>query len=244
MALRTLNAPIINIGNTADRPTAPPGDGLFIDEQLNLVQIFSGGSWRGGNPTFSGVATVTALKALAATSRYNNLIVKVDADQSLWYFHSTSVLTGDNILVATPDAGSGRWLRLPGAVDLVMPIVFGTADAAVLLTLPTGSRFLFDNAWWNIATQFAGGTNASIGLSSSATGFSTEGDLIGATLTAALTAGIRPGVIGTGVDTVAKRKTAIFVAGDTIRHDRVVDAFTSGAGDVHLTGTLLLNPGA
>lgn len=244
MALATVNAPVLNVGDTiADRPAAPGQYELFFDKGLGQISIFSGSAWQIGSAS-DWTATVTSLKAIPVASRAESMVVLVRADQSLWFFSSASSLTGDNVLVATPDAGTGRWLRLPGAVDLSLPITFATADAAVLLTFPTGSRFTLINPYWNVTTAFTGGTNASIGASSSKTGFSTKGDIIGATLLAALTAGIRPGAIGTGMDSLAETHTAIFIGGDTIRHDRIVDAFTAGVAELHLAGILSLNPGA
>jgi hypothetical protein len=159
------------------------------------------------------------------------------------------VLTGDDILVCAPTAAGGAWLRMPGACRLKLPIAFGTADAAALLTFQAGQIFRLVEPAWHITTSFAGGTNSAIGLSSNKTSYSTKGDLLGgaggdlaATLTSTL--GINaPGTVGAGFDTLAKR-CMNFTSANTIRYDKVVDAFTSGAGFAVLDGILASNDGA
>lgn len=206
----------------------------------------SGGTF---TPTPASVATLTALKAIAAADRMHGMEVLVDADQSRWYFHSTSALTGDDILVATPAAGTGRWLRMPGMVDLALPIAFGTADAAVLLTIPAGARLQLVNLYWEVSADFSGGSSSAIGVSSAKTGFSTKGDLLGgatgdvaATLVAS--AGIVPGTVGAKLDAVSEIHDAIWLPTNTIRFDRITSAFTAGSGFVHVVGQLLRNAGA
>lgn len=202
------------------------------------------------------VASVTALKAIDAESRFDGQLVQVTGAQSvgtgLWRFMLSSSLTGDDILVATPSAGSGRWLRCPGAVDLSIAITFNTADAAVLLTVPTGARLKVDDLAWEVTADWTGGSSPAIGVSSNKTAptnWTTKGDLLGGAsgeLTAALvaSAGIFAGTIGTDMDTVAKRRGAIWKATDNFRFDRITSAFTAGTGFVHVYGTLLENNGA
>ena len=147
---------------------------------INARSPFGAPKYASGSPVPASVATLTALKAV---TELGDLIhgneVLVDADQSRWYWHSTSALTGDDILVVTPTNAAGRWLRAQGAVRLVLPITYATADAAVLATLPTGAQMKIENLYWEITADFTGGSSSAIGVSSAKTGFSTKGDLLG-----------------------------------------------------------------
>lgn len=196
----------------------------------------------------ASVATMTALKALTepADRTHGNEVV-VDADGSLWRYHSTSTLTGDDILVATPaDAPTaGRWLRATGAVDLALPFTYATTDGAVLLTIPTGARFQLDSAHWEIVADMTGGSSSAIGVA--ATGNATAGDILGGAsgdVAAGLTAGVRPGTIGAKMDTDAELHAMLFLPTNTFTFERITSAFTAGSGYVHLRGTLLRNAGA
>ena len=207
-------------------------------------------SQRVGEP----VATLTALKGIPAKRANNGMLALVLADFSLWQFNEASALSGDDLVVAAPsDSGSGRWLRVPGGCELKMPIAFGTADAAILWTVPTGCLFEAREFFWDVTTGFTGGAASAIGLSSSnkndAADYRTKGDLLGgatgdvaATLVAS-TGGHTRGTIGTDWDTLVKRRT-VFKAGETIRFDRITSAFTAGAGFACAVGTLLRNAGA
>jgi hypothetical protein len=195
------------------------------------------------------MATMTTLKAIPADRRVAGMLALVVADGSLWRFHASSALTGDDILVAAPGAGSGRWLRMPGATTLVMPFTFATADAAALLTIPTGCAVYLEEIWWEVTANFTGGSSSAIGVSSAKTNFSTKGDLLGGaggSEAAALTAAGSPnfGTIGAAFDTLAKRRPALWVAGDIIRHDRITSAFTAGTGNVVAKVNIRKNDGA
>jgi len=195
-------------------------------------------------------ATLTALKAVPAAdpARTHGNEVTVDADGSRWYFHSTSVLTGDDILVATPaDAPSaGRWLRAPGRVNLELPIAYTMADHTALLTLPTGAVFRLEYAHWRITTGFTGGSSSAIGIQS--TTLSTAGDVLGGAsgdVTATLgTAGIKAGTIGAKMDTDAEIHDNLFVAAEVFYYEKVTSTYTAGAGFACLEGYLIANPGA
>lgn len=196
------------------------------------------------------VATMAALTALGATdpARVHGNEVTVDADASRWYWHSTSTLTSDGILVqAADDAPSaGRWLRATGAVDLACPFTFATADGTAILTLPTGSRFALDRAYWEVTTGFTGGSSSAIGVAS--TTRSTAGDILGGSggdVAATLVAGAAiPGTIGATMDTLAEIHANLFGAAEAFTLERITSAFTAGAGKVHLVGKLLRNAGA
>lgn len=128
----------------------------------------------------------------------------------------------------------------PGTtVDLPFAIGFGTADAAVLGTMPTGSALLVIRGYWEISADWTGGSSSAIGLSSSQTGLTTKGDLLGGAsgdVAAALTAALSktPGTIGADV-----AAGIILKAGSTVRFDRITSAFTAGAGYAHLVGIVL-----
>ena len=206
----------------------------------------------------SPVASVTALKLIAAEDRPDSQIRLVTGKPSvgggLWIFSLSSSLTGDYVLVAAPSAGSGRWLRAPGEVDLALPITFATADATALLTIQAGSRLCIRELFWEVTTSFTGGASSAIGVSSNKTTptiWSTKGDLLGgatgdvlATLVSTAADGIVAGTVGTDWDTVAKRRGGIWVPTDTIRFDAITSAFTAGAGYVHVVGNLMQNAGA
>lgn len=195
----------------------------------------------------AAVATVTELKAIPADRRPNGMLVLVLADGRLRRFHSTSALAADgDQLVHVPSAGSGRWLALPGdVVDLSFAIAFGTADAAVLYTVPTGANLLVQRGYWGVTADFTGGTSSAIGLSSSQAPHTTKGDLLGgaggdvaATLVASSGLYI-PGTVG------ADQAAGILLrAGSTVRFDRITSAFTAGTGFAHVVATVLSNAGA
>lgn len=196
----------------------------------------------------SSVATLAALKAIPAKKRHEGLVKLVEVDNSLWRFHSSSSLTNDNALVAAPDSGSGRWLLCPGTVTMRLPITYATADATALLTLQAGQEMFVRQLYWEVSTNFTGGSSSAIGVSSNKTAFTTKGDLLGgatgdvaATLLAASSPAV--GTVGAGADTVAKLRK-IFVATDTVRFDRITSAFTAGAGNVCVVVDLLKNAGA
>lgn len=202
-----------------------------------------------GVAIYPSVESMTALKAIAATdpAYVHGNEVRVNADGSRWRFHSTSTLTGDDILVATPTAApaAGRWLRVEGMVDLALPFSYATADGATLLTIPTGCRLQLDSAHWEVTTLFAGGSSSAIGVA--ATGFATAGDILGGAagdVEATLTAGVKAGTIGAKMDTDAELHTTLFQATNVFTFERITSAFTSGVGYVHLVGKLLRNAGA
>lgn len=212
--------------------------------KLDILSPYGAIKFEGGVAVRADIATIAALKALSAADpiHVDGNVVTVAADGSRWVYHSTSALTGDDLFVVDPTNAAGRWLREAGTVDLKLPIAFGTADAAVLATVPAGARFLLRRGYWEITTAFAGGTLSAIGASSSNAAHSTKGDLHGGAagnVEAELTAGVRAGTIGADV-----AAGVLLVAGNTVRFDRVTDAFTSGAGFLHLVGELVLNPGA
>lgn len=201
--------------------------------------------YESGSAKAASVATLAALKALAdgGPARVHGNEVMVDADQSVWYFHSTSSLTGDDLLVVAPTSGSGRWLRRPGTVDIKIAISKDNTDAQVLMTMPTGARMIVRRCYWEITADWTGGSSSAIGISGPSP-HNTKGDLLGggsgdvaAMLVAS--AGVALGTIG--ADTAAG---VMLKAADTVKFDRITSAFTAGTGFVHVVGDLVLNPGA
>lgn len=204
-----------------------------------------------GSPVAASVATLAALKALAAPGDlvHGNEVL-VDADGSRWRFHSSSAVAGDDILVVTPDASAyasaGRWLRCVGEVDLAVPFTYATTNNATIFTLPTGAVFALERAYWEVTTGFTGGSSSAIGVSS--TTRSTAGDILGGSsgdVAATLVAGSAiPGTIGTTMDTITELHANVFAAGEAFKLNRITSAFTAGVGKVHLVGKLLRNAGA
>lgn len=198
----------------------------------------------------ASVATMAALTALDAQSpaRVHGNIVDVDADGSRWYWHSTSALTSDGILVQAADDAptAGRWLRAPGTVDLACAFTYATADGTAILTLPTGARFALERAYWEVTTGFTGGSSSAIGVAS--TSMSTAGDILGGSggdVAATLIAGAAiPGTIGAKMDALSEIHANLFVAAEAFTLERITSAFTAGVGKVHLVGKLLRNAGA
>ena len=205
-----------------------------------LAQEVSG---RVGTP----VADATELSAIPARGLVNGQqFLKLD-DLSTWVYSSAATATDASLQIIIPatTAGAGAFLKLPGMVSLILPITYATADAAVLLTFPTGAEFRIWECFWRVTTGFTGGSSSAIGLSSTKSGFSTKGDLLGGAagdVTATLgTAGTKLGTIGAKLDGDDKR--SIFVATETLRFDAITSAFTAGAGSVVVCGHLVANAG-
>lgn len=196
----------------------------------------------------TSVATLAALCALEALHpvHVDGEVVLVEADDSLWRYHSTSALTADDILVAAPTYATGRWLRAPGLVDLACPFTYATADGTAILTLPTGARLSLMRAYWEVTTGFTGGSSSAIGVAS--TSMATAGDILGGSggdVAATLVPGAAiPGTIGAKMDALSELHANLFAAGEAFTLERITSAFTAGVGKVHLVGLLLRHPGA
>lgn len=188
-------------------------------------------------------ATRAALKALGEQYRVDGLIITViDGSRWIWNATSTAADTSANlVLVPDDNPSTGRWLRMPGTIDLSLSFTFATTNGATLFTVPVGAFLWVPGGYWEITTLFSGGSSSAIGLSSSA--YATPGDLLGGAAgdVAAVvgTTGIRRGTIGTVIAAGALLKAA-----DTVLFNRVTSAFTAGVGKAHLVAHLLANPGA
>ncbi len=181
-------------------------------------------------------------KAIPEASRVDDLPYRVAGNEFI--FDADSALTADDVLVVAPDVGAGRFVRRPGPTRLRLPFTSATADAAALLTVPVGYRLWLMELWWRITVSMTGGAASAIGVSSSKTGYSTKGDLLGGAAgdvlaTLAASANLIPGTVGTAFDTIGERRAAILNAGETLRFDRITSAFTAGSGSVEVVGWLL-----
>lgn len=189
-------------------------------------------------------ADVAAIKAIAAASRYDGMVVTKADDGTRWRFVAGSSLTtdGDQLLII-PTAGSGVWVRNDKTADITAAVTKDTADAAVLYTVPTGFILEVLVPFQHVTTSWTGGSSSAIGLSSSNGGLSTKGDLLGGA-----SGDVAAGLLSTGayakgtVGTKVGKPGAVLVAGETIRFDRITDAFTAGAGVVHIPVAILLSP--
>jgi len=192
--------------------------------------------------------TLAQLKALEIDSnqQQGELVHLVSSSiVGTYYYHKSSVLTADDLFVIAPDEGPGRYLLAPGfPFDLSIAVTYAKADAAVLATAPTSSVIELARSYWEVTTNWTGGTSSAVGVSLDTAPANTQGDVLGgaggdvaATLVAS--GGKLLGTIG------AKVASGILLKGGVgVRWDRIVDAFTAGAGNVHLRGTVLYNPGA
>jgi hypothetical protein len=127
-------------------------------------------------------------------------------------------------------------------VHLKLAIAFGTADAAVLCTIPTGLNLQILSAYWEVTTSFTGGSSSAIGVSSDATDYSTKGDILGGATGDVLATLVSTGVKYKGGTIGAKFGTngiVVVPAGKVIRFDRITSVFTAGAGFVHIAGMLV-----
>lgn len=199
------------------------------------------------------VADLTALKGIAAGSRADGMLCTVLSDvageTSRWRFSAASAATDTSEnLVATPSAGSGRWLRDDKVVALWLPVTFATADNATIFTTPAGAKLKVREAWWQVGTTFAGGSASAIGIDCSVSGWSTAGDILGGAAgdvaaTLVSTNGRMVGTVGAQLDTFAHGRL-LMIAADTLRFQRITDAFTSGVAKVRVLCDVIANIGA
>jgi hypothetical protein len=117
-----------------------------------------------------------------------------------------------------------------GSGVLKLAIAFGTADGAVLYTVPAGHNLRINRAWWNVQTAFTGGSSSAIGIDSSNAAYNTAGDILGGAsgdVEASLAAGQKGGTVGAKM---SGNQVVVLVPGDTIRFQRITSAFAAGAG--------------
>jgi hypothetical protein len=192
----------------------------------------------------TGLASLSVLKDIPANERSEGQLAYVIGGGT-WRFSESSVLVGDDLLVAEPTAGDGAWLRHDRTVDLRFAVSFANTDAQVLYTVPAGFELYVPNAAWEVTADWTGGSSSAIGLSSSSTFLNTKGDILG---------GAAGDVLATLVSTGRKYKGtigadvgkpgAVLVGGDTIRFDRITSAFTTGTGFAHVFVSVIAAPAA
>jgi len=166
-----------------------------------------------------------------------------------WWWHSTCICVHDGMLVLTPndEPALGRWLRCVGFIDIALPIDWTLANNAAILTVPLGARLKLLGTYLEVTESFHGTGNPSVSLSSTHSGMQTPGSIAGGTggeTLPGLTAGIRPGTIGTSLSSLVNMHDAMLTDGDEIRWRRSGGSFTSGKGLWHLTVNLLTHPGS
>jgi len=201
--------------------------------------------------TFSSIlsaASSAAIKALAASARFNGMVVLQLDTNALWRFNSASAAAADEAgdLVLVPDAGTGRWIRLDKAFVMKIPIGFAMGDAAAIETIPEGFALrLTGHSYWEITTPFAGGTGSKIGISTDLTGYDTKGDILGGAAgdgTAVESAGIAVGTAGGELNDHVRLHDILLEEGKKLRFDRITDAYTAGAGFVRVPVAVALAP--
>lgn len=224
---------------------SPAGRVLAVDSykgvlvQFGIANTGPAGASGAGLATGGGVADKDALSAIAAASRYDGMLVLVRADGSIWRFVAASTAVEDEAqeLVIEPDAGAGRWLAADKAKILKLPISSDTADGDPILTVPAGFALrLTGLPFWQVTTGFTGGASSAIGVSTSVTGYTDKGDLLGGATgdeTATLgTAGVKAGTLGTELDDHVGLQALALVEGDELQFDRITSAFDAGEGFV------------
>jgi hypothetical protein len=206
-----------------------------------------------GVPWLASLIGATAGLTLAEAKTYprKDLLdgMAFTIDGAPWVYSASSELDGDDQLVAefTDLPAAGRLLRGRGPVELALPFTHATADAAVLYTMPAGAYFMPLEFMWSIAADMTGGTASAIGVSSTKTGFTTKGDLLGGAtgdVAATLVAGARIlGTVGPKWDSDTERR-AVWGPSEIFRYDEITSSFTAGSGSVLVVGYLLANAGA
>ncbi len=187
-------------------------------------------------------ATIANLQGLNIGIRDDGALAFVEAaGGSHWRFDAASAAADTtSTLVLTPTAGTGRWLRTDKTVTTKIAVAFGTADEAVLFTVPVGFTLAVQEAAWEIGTSFTGGSSSAIGLSSSNTNYATQGDILGGavgSVAAEITSTIKHTATPRGATFTATPFTCVLEAADTVIFDRITSVFTAGAGFVRMTLT-------
>ncbi len=201
-------------------------------------------------------ASKTELKGVLSTDLYEGDLLRLATNGNAWRWSALSVaadatenlvlvpadLAASAAYISNPLLAPGRWLLQPGVVDIALPFTYATANNAVLWTAPVGSLLLLDHAYWEVTTGFTGGSSSSLGVNTSNASGSSAGDVLGGSggdIAATLVTGaVIHGTIG------GKTAAGIFVvAADTIKFNRIVDAYAAGVGIAHVLAKLLKNPG-
>ncbi len=224
-AVQALGTPQVVVGRAV---TAASGADELIEVELKqLGRTYA---------AIMHVATIAAVKALAASSRYNGQLVHCRANQSNWHFNSTATMSEDTAqeLCLEPDAGSGRWIRDDKAFVLKVPVAYTNTDGEALETIPESFALrLGGQPYWEVTAGFTGGSSSAIGISSNITGYEVAGDLLGGAsgdVAATLVAGIDVGTIGDELGDQVGLHALLFEEGSEFQNDRITSVFTAGSG--------------
>lgn len=142
-------------------------------------------------------------------------------------------------MVLSPSGGgNGRWLRYEKFFDLKISVDSTIANNAALVTVPVGFKLALSRPFLEVVTPFTGGTASAIGVNSNYVAASAAGAILGGAsgeVAATLIAGYR-GNLGTALiaELSASGQPIVLEAGGTLRWNRIVDAFTAGAGFLHV----------
>lgn len=123
------------------------------------------------------------------------------------------------------------------AGHLKLPIDYTIADTTTLVQVPTGTRVSILRIWWEITTSFSGGSSSAIGVSSDDADYNTKGDILGGAggdVAATLVSTGRVHKGGTLGTKFGSNGVVVIGSGKVLRFDRIVSAFTAGAGFVHV----------
>jgi len=193
-----------------------------------------------------------ALKTIGADVRYRGMEALVLSDRSRWVFDDAAlvaVIDATENLVLTPDglsSAAGRWLRADSSFVMKLPVAFGLANNAVIMTVPEGFAIRPTGMpYWETTVGWTGGASSAIGISSSRTGFTADGAVLGGAagdVAATLVAGIQPGTVGVGFDSLAEIQAGLFEEGDTFIYDEITSAFTAGSGFVCIPVSIAVAP--
>ena len=195
--------------------------------------------------TFSNVAGVASLAALKSASLTDGATYTVAADGSQWRYALTSVLAGDDFLVATPASGTGRLMRVDKDLDIAAAFGFATADGAVLYTVPAGFRLQLAAPFWSVSTTFTTANAGAAALKSSNAGLNTAGDILGGSTGDLVATLVSTGAYAKGTKgTKIGNPGTVLVGGDTVIYNLIAGAFTAGAGLAHITCRVILAPAA
>lgn len=223
---------------TVAEPVAGYFAGLEADGSVRVFSMMPASVVLGATSVASTVADRTALKAIAAASRYEGQTVLVQSDNSMWTFEAANTATTDTAeqLLIEPTAGTGAWVRADKAFIMQVPISYANTDGQAIETIPAGFALrLTGMPFWQVTTGFTGGSSSAIGISSNITGYEVAGDLLGGAtgdVAATLVAGLAAGTIGDELDDHAGFHALLLVAASEIQFDRITSVFTAGAGYV------------
>lgn len=205
----------------------------------------------------ASVATLAILKQTPADRRVDGQLFHVTTDDTIWQWTDAAVATGDDLLAVTPnDAPSaGRFMRLPGAAMVALPIQANTPTGTNLLTVPSNTLLQPLDFAYRVSRVFTGPSNAAIAVSSSNhRGHTGVGGFAGSMVQTQLNQVFSATAAGTGIafamcpvasgtfDTIDNRRL-LMKGGDTVRLDVIGSSFATGVGQVLMICNILQNPG-